>query len=122
MKSISLPSVWAVMMFAGAIAAASAQAATPYDGNWTVSITTQSGDCDSGSSFGLEVRDGVVRGHGGFDVRGSVAHNGAVQVQINSGDRSASGSGRLSARSGGGTWSGASPRGACRGRWSASRS
>jgi hypothetical protein len=121
MKTISLLSVWVVMMFAGAIAANAAQAATPYDGDWTVTITSPSGDCGSGSSFGLEVRDGVVRGHGGFDVSGSVAHNGTVRVQISSGDRSASGSGRLSARSGGGTWSGSGPRGACRGRWSASR-
>ena len=121
MRSMSLPAVWAVMTIAAAGEAGTAQARTPFDGGWTVLIITQRGTCDSGSSFGLEIRDGAVYGYGSLDVRGRVARNGAVQVRVASGDQRANGSGRLSASSGGGTWQGVGSRGVCSGRWSASR-
>jgi hypothetical protein len=122
MKLISFPA--ALVSMAVAIAGAStdrALAHASFDGPWTVLVITQRGACGSGSSFGLEIRDGAVHGYGGFDVRGRVAGNGAVQVRISSGDQSASGSGRLSGASGGGTWHGAGSRGTCSGQWSASR-
>jgi hypothetical protein len=122
MKSISSsPVLAALIAIAGASAADSAYARSSFDGPWTVQIMTERGACDSGSSFGLEIRDGAVRGYGGFDVRGRVAGNGAVQVRVSSGDQSASGSGRLSGASGGGTWRGVGSRGVCSGRWAASR-
>jgi hypothetical protein len=82
---------------------------------------TLRGECDSGSSFGVEIRDGSVHGYGGFDVRGHVAPSGAVQVRVSSGSASADGSGRLYGSSGGGTWHGRGSRGACYGQWTASR-
>jgi hypothetical protein len=123
MKSMSLPTVWTVVTLAivGAAAPDPAHARTPFDGGWTVLITTQRRACDSGSSFGLEIRDGAVYGSGGFDVRGRVTGNGAVHVSVNSGDQSATGSGRLSGHAGGGAWHGTGSRGVCSGRWSASR-
>ena len=122
MKSISFsPVLAAVVAIVAATAADTAYARTSFDGPWNVQITTQRGACDSGSSFGVQIRDGAVFGYGGFDVRGRVAGNGAVQVRVSSGDQSASGSGRLSATSGGGTWRGAGSRGTCSGRWFASR-
>jgi hypothetical protein len=121
-KTMLRSSLLAVAAFAGAIAAGTAYAATPFDGGWTVAITTTRGSCDSGSSFGLQVHDGVVSGYGGFSVSGRVSPSGAVQVSISAGDQRANGTGRLAGSSGGGTWRGSGARGSCSGRWSASRS
>jgi hypothetical protein len=102
MNSTSLPTsvstLWTVMavVVAGAAAADTAQARGPsFDGAWAVTITTERGDCDSGSGFGVEVRNGGVYGHGGVSVDGHVAPSGAVTVHIASGNASANGSGRL---------------------------
>jgi hypothetical protein len=98
-----------------------ASAGTPYDGPWNVTIMTQRGACDSGVSFGVDIRDGVVRGSGGFNVSGRVARSGAVSVRISSGDSNAAGTGRLSGNSGRGAWRGNGSRGACSGSWAAAR-
>jgi hypothetical protein len=92
-----------------------------FDGGWSVQITTSRGTCSSGVGFGVEIRDGIVHAAGGFDVQGSVANNGATRVRIAAGSQSASGSGRLSGNSGGGTWQGVGSQGACSGSWSATR-
>jgi hypothetical protein len=123
MNLISPQTVSALMTaaFAAAAAIGPVQASTPFDGSWTVQIITQRGACDPNSSFGVEIRDGIVSGSGGIPVSGRVARNGSVSVGVASGNRNASGSGRLSASSGGGTWRGVGSQGACSGRWSASR-
>jgi len=122
MKSMSFsPAFAAVVAIAAVTAADAAHARTSFDGPWNVQIMTQRGECDSGLGFGVDIRDGVVNGYGGFDVSGRVAHNGAVEVRISSGGSSASGSGRLAASSGHGSWRGNGSRGACSGSWSASR-
>jgi hypothetical protein len=102
-------------------AAAVAEADTPYDGAWTVSIATSRGACSSGSSFTLQVRNGVVSGSGGFAVGGNVSRNGSVCVRVGGSGQYASGCGRLSRSSGGGSWSGVGSQGRCSGRWTASR-
>jgi hypothetical protein len=123
MNLISPQTVSALMTaaFAAAAAIGPVQASTPFDGSWTVQIITQRGACDPNSSFGVEIRDGIVSGSGGIPVSGRVGRNGSVSVGVASGNRNANGSGRLSARSGGGTWRGVGSQGACSGRWSASR-
>jgi hypothetical protein len=123
MKFMSLPTVWTVAaVVAAAITVAdTAHARASFDGAWAVTITTQRGDCDSGSGFGVDIHDGGIYGRGGFSVSGHVAPSGAVTVQIASGSSSASGSGRLSGNSGGGIWHGVGSRGACSGHWSAGR-
>lgn len=123
MNLISPQTVSALMTaaFAAAAATGPVQASTPFDGSWTVQIMTQRGACDPNSSFGVEIRDGVVSGSGGIPVSGRVARNGSVSVGVASGNRNANGSGRLSASLGGGTWRGVGSQGACSGRWSASR-
>ena len=92
-----------------------------FDGGWSVQITTTRGTCSSGVGFGVEVRGGVVHAAGALDVQGSVASNGATRVRIASGNQSASGSGRLSGSSGGGTWTGVGSQGTCSGSWTATR-
>jgi hypothetical protein len=106
---------------ASSLAPAAAHARTSFDGGWTVQILTQRGACDPNSSFGVEIRDGIVYGSGGLPVRGRVSGNGAVNVSVASGEQRADGSGRLSAGSGSGAWRGVGSRGVCSGRWLASR-
>jgi hypothetical protein len=63
---------WAAMAAIVMTAAiGSAHATSPYDGSWSVIITTVRGACSSGSGFGLQIRDGAVYGGGGgFSVGG----------------------------------------------------
>jgi hypothetical protein len=118
----SVLAIAAISTFAAAsLAPTGAFAMRAFDGNWMVQITTSRGTCSSGVGFGVEVRDGVVHAASGVNVQGSVAANGATRVSIAAGNQSASGSGRLSGNSGGGTWKGVGSQGACSGSWSASR-
>jgi hypothetical protein len=123
MKMMSAPTISTVMTvaIAAAAAAGTAHARTSFDGSWSVQIMTQRGACDPNSSIGVEIRGSSITGSGGMPVRGTVSSHGAVRVSVASGDRSASGSGRLSANSGGGTWHGIGSQGPCSGHWSASR-
>ena len=42
----------------------SALARTPFDGNWSVLIVTDAGDCDRAYRYALVIRDGRVRTRG----------------------------------------------------------
>jgi len=119
----SIFAVAAIVTFAAAALAPTGASAMRggFDGGWSVQITTSRGTCSSGVGFGVEIRDGVVRAAGGFDVQGSVAANGATRVRIAAGNQCASGSGRLSGNSGSGTWQGVGSQGACSGSWYATR-
>jgi hypothetical protein len=121
MKSISFRTacVAAAVAFAGV--AAPAAYAAPFDGNWSVSITTTRGACDSGVIFLVQINGGRVSGRGSIPVSGHVGAGGAVTVHVSADGSQASGSGRLGGNSGGGSWHGTGSRGACSGTWSASR-
>ena len=54
-----------------------------------------------------------------FNVAGKVGANGAITVTVSKGDKSATGTGRMSGTDGGGTWTAAS--GECSGTWTAER-
>lgn len=96
-----------------------AEAKTNFDGNWSVVIITEKGTCDRSYRYPVRISDGAVgyAGEASFNVSGRVAANGKVTVKVSRGDHSASGSGQLSANSGGGSWSG----GECSGTWQAER-
>jgi hypothetical protein len=101
-------------------AAAGGNAAAPrYDGMWSVSIVTEKGDCDRGYRYPVRISHGVLANGGSdpFDITGKVAASGAIIVTVSHGDRSATGTGRLSGNSGEGLWQG----GACSGTWTAER-
>ena len=104
-----------------AAVAAPARASTvaSYNGDWSVVITTQKGECDRAYRYPLKIHNGVVAYGGGadFTVSGKVAKNGAVTVKVSRGSQSAAGSGRLAENAGNGEWSG----GACSGTWTAER-
>jgi hypothetical protein len=108
---------------AGGGVAGSAFASSPYDGNWSVVITTRVGACDPTSRFRLQITNGaVVNGAANdVDIRGKVGRDGSVSVSVHSGDASAVASGRLSGESGSGTWKGHGSNGECEGTWVAER-
>jgi len=113
---------WALIaiLFAGALGAAAPAAATAnYDGLWSVVIVTEKGSCDRAYRYPVRISNGAVQNDGPslINVSGKVGGNGAVTVQVSAGDKTASGTGRLSGKAGGGKWSG----GACAGTWEAER-
>ncbi len=107
------------------IAASAAIAATPsfatpgFDGLWSVSIVTKKGDCIANYRYPMVIEHGVLANGGAIalNVSGRVASTGAVKVTVSSGDKSATGYGRLAGNNGGGSWSGSS----CSGSWTAER-
>jgi len=113
---------WALIaiLFAGALGAAAPAAATAnYDGLWSVVIVTEKGTCDRAYRYPVRISNGAVQNDGPslINVSGKVGGNGVVTVLVSAGDKTASGTGRLSGKAGGGKWSG----GACAGTWEAER-
>src|SRR6516164_9239049 len=105
---------------AGALGTAAPAAATPsYDGLWSVVIVTEKGTCDRAYRYPVRISNGEVVNDGPslVSVSGKVGGNGTVKVLVSAGDKSATGVGKLSAKMGGGSWSG----GECSGRWQAER-
>jgi hypothetical protein len=109
----------AVLAFAPVCAA---EAQTRFDGQWSVEIVTERGDCDRAYRYAVQIRNGRVRyaGGGDFSVSGRVDRGGAVSVGIRRGRDGADARGRLSARTGAGTWTTVGSR-ACAGRWFAEK-
>jgi hypothetical protein len=104
----------------GLVAAAAPVSATGnFDGKWSVVVVTQKGDCDRAYRYPIDIKGQALinAGNTAFDISGKVAGDGAVAVKIRHGDKSASGSGRLSGSYGQGQWSG----GSCAGTWTAER-
>jgi hypothetical protein len=106
---------------AAALAPAPASARGTFDGNWSVLIVTQNGQCDRAYRYGLRIQDGSViyEGSAPVNVAGRVANNGVVHVKVWAGQQGASGAGRLRGGSGSGTWRGIGSMGTCSGTWSA---
>jgi len=90
-----------------------------YDGLWSVSIVTETGDCDRGYRYPIRISNGrlVNAGDTNFTITGSVAQTGAITVTVSAAGKSATGSGRLAGNIGGGSWTG----GSCAGSWTAER-
>jgi hypothetical protein len=106
----------------GSTATVRAQASTTYDGLWTVLIVTQNGPCDASYRYPVRISRGNVRHVGGeafFSLKGRVNPRGSVNVTLSRDGQQARGTGRLSGKSGGGSWSAGG--GTCSGRWSALR-
>jgi hypothetical protein len=94
-----------------------------FDGNWSVLIQTQSGECDRAYRYGVQIQNGEIFNSGGEPIalEGRVAPSGAVRVSVGAGGQEARGAGRLSRTSGSGSWRGQGSRGACAGTWVAER-
>jgi hypothetical protein len=99
-----------------------AKARSPYDGNWSVLIVTESGSCDRAYRYALQIVNGRISyPDQTIAVSGRVDGNGRVYVRVSAGGQYASGSGRLSGDSGAGRWSGRGSTSACSGYWQADR-
>ena len=98
-----------------------ADARTPYDGSWSVSITTHSGDCVPTYQFQLQIINGIVSYRGPANVHGRISVGGAVNVSVSTESQQATGFGKLSGRSGSGRWTGRSSTNRCSGSWFAQR-
>jgi hypothetical protein len=119
------------VLFAAALLAASSwtAAAAPaapglaqFDGTWSVSIITDSGECDRGYRYALHISGGrVTYDNPSFDISGQVNPRGQIRVVVRAGSQEAVGTGRLSRDYGTGTWSGQSPTSHCSGHWEAER-
>ncbi len=93
-----------------------------FDGIWSVEIITDFGDCNRGYRYPLRVWQGrVIKADDdpNYNVAGIVARNGAIGVTIASGDKTATGTGRLQGNVGAGVWR--TSTGECSGRWTAQR-
>jgi hypothetical protein len=103
--------------------AAQAQGAKQFDGNWSVEVITEKGDCDKAYRWPVIVQNGRARygGPEGFNVSGQIAANGAVQGVISRGQDRANVRGRLSGGWGSGTWTASGGSRSCSGRWNAEK-
>lgn len=89
------------------------------DGLWNVQLVTDTGTCDRSYNYMVSVENGSVRPLQGANasVSGQVGPNGDVNLAIRRSLAQANASGRLSERSGSGTWQLAML--GCQGRWTA---
>jgi hypothetical protein len=98
-----------------------AEAVPNYDGVWSVVIVTQQGLCDPSYRYPIRITKGNLlnAGNAQVSISGKVAKNGAVVVNVSAGDKTATGTGKLAGKTGGGSWSGGN--GICSGIWQAER-
>ncbi|HEY2137189.1 MAG TPA: hypothetical protein VGH49_14960 [Xanthobacteraceae bacterium] len=108
------------LSLAGVLCTASPVAsATSYDGLWSVVIVTQKGVCDRSFRYPVRITNAslVNAGDSAVSISGKVRNNGELTVTVSNGSKNVTGSGRLSATAGEGSWSG----GDCAGTWEAER-
>lgn len=95
-----------------------------FDGTWSVRMVTEAGSCDAAYNYAISVQDGSVRyvlppGEGAATVSGGIASDGTVRLGIHKSIARADASGRLTGKSGSGTWNLALL--GCSGRWTAQK-
>ena len=118
---------WPLMaVFALALASSAsraAPAASNFDGQWSVVIITEAGDCDRAYRYPVKVMNGEMKyeGEAGITLTGRIDASGRLNATVQRGEQSATGSGRVSASSGTGTWTGKSATTVCNGRWEAEK-
>jgi len=101
--------------------AAPIASAKSFDGVFSDPAATEKGTCDRAYRYPVKIENGSVgyAGSASFNVTGKVGQNGAVTVTVSRGDKSATGTGRMSATDGSGIWTAAT--GECSGTWTAER-
>jgi hypothetical protein len=105
--------------FAAAPLAVSAKSAS-FDGTWNVRLVTEAGTCDSSYSQTVAIENGRVRPvAGATSISGGVGTDGSVALTIAKSIATADARGRLTSKSGAGSWNLAML--GCTGRWTASR-
>src|SRR5215203_4561289 len=119
-----MPRIVTSVALTGALLLASelALAQQQFSGNWSVEAVTEQGTCKRTSRYPVVIENGTVRSNGpqGVNVSGRVEANGHIQTNIQRAMARAEVTGRLSDRSGSGTWT-ASGSVICSGRWNAQK-
>jgi hypothetical protein len=97
--------------------------AAKYDGNWSVVVITEQGDCDRAYRYPVKVVNGTIQylSEAGISITGRVDGSGRLRASIRRGQQRADGNGRLNATGGTGVWSGRDSVKQCSGRWEAER-
>jgi hypothetical protein len=113
----------ATLLGAGFVLAGSASAGPastkPYDGTWTVLISTQTGSCDPSYTYAVAIEDGRVQqaSNSSATISGQISPDGTIGLGLRSGPATADASGRLKSNKGSGTWT--LPMLGCSGSWTA---
>ena len=104
------------------LSAGAASAQQRFDGNWSVQVVTRTGSCQKAYRFPVLIQNGQVRygGAEGIAVSGAVTSKGFIRGNLGLGSAQASVSGRLSSRTGSGTWVGSGSFN-CSGQWQAEK-
>ena len=99
-----------------------ASAQQQFNGTWNIEVIPQRGNCNKGLSFPVLIQNGQVRyaGAEGLGVTGAITARGVIRGSVGVGPIQASVVGRLSRRTGAGTWA-ASGSVDCSGRWQAGK-
>jgi hypothetical protein len=110
-------------LLALAAAGRTVNAAPSFDGDWSVVVITEAGECDRAYRYPVKVVNGSIRyeGEAGITVSGRVDQNGKMSASVQRGEQRADGTGKLSGTSGAGTWTGKSRTSQCSGRWEAEK-
>lgn len=103
------------------LVAAAAEARSSYDGPWSITFVTQSGDCNPTYNYPINIENGVITSPGVGTFRGNVTSSGAVRASVTVQEKHASGTGKLRGVLGRGTWIGWSEGQRCAGSWTAQR-
>ena len=116
---------FAAAAFAAVFASGAAEAqSNKFDGNWSVEVITQQGECDKAYRWPVIVQNGRAR-YGGpenFNVSGQISPNGTVSGTISRGQDRANVKGRLGPDGWGqGTWTAVAGPRSCSGRWNAEK-
>jgi hypothetical protein len=122
--NFAMRSVLALGFGATLIGSAFAAPASRHDGIWTVQLATDSGTCDSSTTYSIAVENGSVRyipapGSAPAVVSGRIGPDGLIDLDIRRSIAKADASGRLNSKSGTGTWQLAML--GCSGRWTAQK-
>jgi hypothetical protein len=124
---MTLPRKIAAIALAGPLLASGwtvpAFTAAKYDGDWSVVVITEKGDCDRAYRYPVKVVNGAIQysSEAGISITGRVDGNGRLQASIRRGQQQANGSGQLNGTGGTGVWSGKDSVKECSGRWEAER-
>lgn len=112
----------AALMAFGFSAGAPSHAAS-FDGDWSVVIITEAGDCDRAYRYPVRVVNGTIKyeGEAGITISGRVGPDGKLNASVQRGEQRADGTGHLSQTGGTGKWSGKSRTSQCSGRWEAEK-
>jgi hypothetical protein len=98
-----------------------AEARSPYDGQWEITFVTQSGDCSPVYTYSVGIENGVITSPAVQTFRGNVTNAGVVHAAVAVQEKRASGAGKLTGVVGRGTWTGYSGDQRCAGAWTAQR-